>query len=155
MMTFEVQRNYVCRKWECGSNVWGFARPRQLIDIHGRVGSSSAICQSRWETGTAIEQESAREREREIVNAREREGERSSFTGACSHHTAHFISASQRRHKTVRKRRKRRTRSRTPDFVPLVFCGIEGGPMQRVKLHMKVWKNLTFVRCQKIKENCG
>lgn len=40
--------------------------PPQPIDIHGGGGgSTSAIFQSRWETGTAIVEERARERERD------------------------------------------------------------------------------------------
>ncbi len=70
--------------------------------------SSAVICQSCWETGTSIEKQSARETVKEIVNAKESwEGEHSSLTRSHSHRTAHFLSASRTRKKTVRRRRKR------------------------------------------------
>lgn len=88
--------------------------PWKLIDIHRRVGSSNI--QVPWFVGHAgkrVHQLRSRARERqwkrsaEIVNARERwEGEHSSLTRSHSHRTAHFLSASRRRKKTVRRRRK-------------------------------------------------
>lgn len=103
-----------------------------------------------WEA----ERERDRERDRvEIVNARERwEGEHSSLTRSHSHRTAHFLSASRRRKKPVRRRKRAQDSGAKPLLFLLprsraVFCEKEKISCERI------W--ITGVRIQAWRERKG
>lgn len=154
---------------EYGNKVmWGFARLRawKLIDIHRRVGSWNI--QVPWfvsHAGRRVHQLRSRARERlwkrsgEIVNARERwEGEHSSLTRSHSHRTDHFLSASRRRKKIVR----RRKRAQDSGAKPLLFLQPCSRAVFCEKEKNQPWKNLdirredtSLKRKKGMKENSG